>query len=70
MQKLKDLLSKGLSMKTPISEATRDEAMSLCDEILATDYQEMIRREERGNPWFMGILSKLNTVYFDQYLKT
>ena len=57
-------------MKTKTSKDTREEAISLCDEILGVDYHKMVRKEERGNPWFIGILSKLNTVYFDQYLKT
>ena len=41
----------------------------MVDELLRTDLQELIRKEERLNPHQIGILSRLNTVYFDQFLK-
>ena len=41
----------------------------MVDELLTTDFKDLIMREERLNPHQIGILSRLNYIYFDQFLK-
>ena len=55
-------------MKTRDSQA-KQEALEIIDDVLYTDYHEVIRKEERGNVHQLGMLGKLNTYYFDQFLK-
>ena len=69
LQLLNDLLSKGESMAEQPSSGDYEEAIDMVDELLTTDFKDLITREERLNPHQIGILSRLNYIYFDQFLK-
>lgn len=69
LQLLNDLLSKGHSMTDGPSNSDNQVSLDIIDDILFTDYQKVIAKEERGNKYQMGVLSRLNRIYFDQFLK-
>lgn len=49
-------------------QQAREEAIEIIDDVLFTDYHDVITRKERGNLYQLGILGKLNTYYFNQFL--
>lgn len=69
LQLLNDLLSKGHSMTDGPSISDNQASLDMIDDILFTDYHKVIVKEERCNVKQMGILGRLNKIYFDQFLK-
>ena len=70
MQLLNDLLSKGesLTAHSASTESDFDEAIEMLDEVLGTDYDALARTDERLNTFQLGVLSRLNRIYFQQFL--
>ena|ERR1740139_1023623 len=48
---------------------SNEAALEIIDDVLFTDYHSVIRKEERGNAHQIGLVGRLNSIYFDQYLK-
>ena len=69
MQMLNDLLVKGQSMTEETDLADYDKAIEMIEDVLCTDFQKLIRKEERLNEHRVGILGRLNEVYFEKYFK-
>jgi len=69
MQLLNDLLLSGRSVTEPNKASDFDAALSMLDDILFTDYHALVRKDERLNPYQIGILSCLNRVYVKQFLE-
>ena len=46
---MNDLLSKGQSMAVPTSDAEYEQLLNSVDSILFTDYEELVKKDERGN---------------------
>jgi len=69
MQLLNDLLSEGVSMTKKTDPAVHQESLDIIDDVLFSDYQKLVKKEERGNTYLLGITGLFNRFYFDQYLK-